>query len=152
MWRLTDAAHGRFPEGYAELSVELIGTLRATFGNDGLARLVSARTAAQVVAYRARMPQGAASPGRRVAALAKIRAAEGYLAESARTPDGAWLLVENHCPICVAAAACQGLCDGELELFRRVLGDDLVVERSEHLLAGARRCVYRIARRAPRDA
>ena len=56
--------------------------------------------------------------------------------------DGSWTLVENHCPICAAAEVCQGLCAGELELFRRVLGAR--VERTEHLLDGARRCVYRI--------
>ena len=43
------------------------------------------------------------------------------MASSARTKDG-WLLVENHCPICAAAQVCQGLCDGELALFKAALG------------------------------
>jgi predicted ArsR family transcriptional regulator len=55
-----------------------------------------------------------------------------------------WLLIEDHCPICVAAQACQGFCRAELELFREVLGTDAQVVREQHLLAGARRCVYRI--------
>ena len=50
-----------------------------------------------------------------------------------------FLLVENHCPICAAAAACQGLCRSELAIFRAVLGDDVTVERTDHILAGARR-------------
>jgi predicted ArsR family transcriptional regulator len=29
-------------------------------------------------------------------------------------------------------------------VFRAVLGDDVRVERSDHILAGARRCAYRI--------
>ena len=66
------------------------------------------------------------------------------MAEVTAAPDGSFLLSENHCPICVAARACQGLCRSELALFRAVLGPGVEVERSEHILAGARRCAYRI--------
>ena len=52
------------------------------------------------------------------------------------------MLVENHCPICAAATACQGLCRDELALFQKVLGPNVEVERTEHILAGARRCAY----------
>ena len=41
-----------------------------------------------------------------------------------------------------AARACQNFCRSELAVFQRVMGQDCTVERSEHLLAGARRCVY----------
>src|SRR5260370_300875 len=58
--------------------------------------------------------------------------------------DGSMLLAENHCPICAAASTCQGLCREELSLFRAVLGDKARVERTDHILAGARRCAYRI--------
>jgi predicted ArsR family transcriptional regulator len=56
-----------------------------------------------------------------------------------------YLLVENHCPICVAATACQGFCQTELETFRQVLGPDVSIERTEHIVQGDRRCAYRIA-------
>jgi predicted ArsR family transcriptional regulator len=61
--------------------------------------------------------------------------------------DGkAWLLIEDHCPICAAATACHGLCRSELQIFARCLGDGVVVERVEHVLAGGRRCAYRVSR------
>jgi predicted ArsR family transcriptional regulator len=66
------------------------------------------------------------------------------MAEWRRDPDGTLWLIENHCPICIAARACQNLCRSELAIFQSVLGADAVVERTEHLLAGARRCAYRI--------
>ena len=66
------------------------------------------------------------------------------MAEVQAHPDGGFTLVENHCPICAAATACQGFCRAELEVFRSVLGDDVTVERTDHILAGARRCAYRI--------
>ena len=50
-------------------------------------------------------------------------------------------IAENHCLICAAATACQGFCRFELALFARLLAPAQVV-RSEHLLAGCRRCCY----------
>jgi predicted ArsR family transcriptional regulator len=82
---------------------------------------------------------------RRAQALAEIRRQEGYMAECVRQRDGSILLTENHCPICAAASTCQGLCREELSLFRAVLGDKARVERTNHILAGARRCAYVIS-------
>ena len=82
--------------------------------------------------------------GERVARLAEARTREGYMAESRAEGEG-YLLVENHCPICVAATVCQGFCRAELDTFRQVLGPDALVERTEHIVNGDRRCAYRIA-------
>jgi predicted ArsR family transcriptional regulator len=82
----------------------------------------------------------------RVRALARLRTMEGYMAQGKRQRDGSFLLIEDHCPICAAAQACQGFCRSELEVFEAALGADVSVTREEHLLSGGRRCVYRIAR------
>jgi len=119
----------------------MLQAMRKAFGEQGLQRLISERTKAQRERYLARIPEGPLA--RRVEALAALRAEEGYMAEWKRE-DAAFLLVENHCPICEAARVCQGLCAGELDLFRDVLGPEARVERTEHVLEGARRCVYRI--------
>jgi len=66
------------------------------------------------------------------------------MAEVEPQADGTLLLVENHCPICAAARECQNFCRSELDVFRRVLGPGCAVQREEHILAGERRCVYRI--------
>jgi predicted ArsR family transcriptional regulator len=79
---------------------------------------------------------------KRVSALAAIRREEGYLAEWSRGTNDSLRLIENHCPICVAAASCSGLCAGELDLFRKILGPDAEVEREEHMLDDSRRCLY----------
>lgn len=144
VWRLTEAARTRFPDSHAELSAGIIAAARAAFGTDGLAKLIAERTKQQTKRYRERLPGPKTPLAKRVAALAALRKEEGYLAEWSRQRDGAFVLIENHCPICVAARACQGLCDGEIELFRGALGRGVQVERTEHLLANGRRCVYRI--------
>ena len=142
-WQLTAAADRLFPEGYAELTLSVLTSVREAFGTAGLARLLDLRTRDQIALYRRRVPERGALPGR-VEALAAIRADEGYMASSTPQPDGSVLLLENHCPICAAAVACTGLCAKELEVFQAVLGPKVLVERTEHIIAGARRCAYRV--------
>jgi predicted ArsR family transcriptional regulator len=76
-------------------------------------------------------------------ALAAIRSREGYMAGIEKLEDRkGYLLVEKHCPICIAATTCTGLCREELNVFRKLLGDQVEVKRSEHIVAGAPRCAY----------
>jgi len=143
-WKLTSQAAARFPDTHGDLTVEIIGAVRAAFGEAGMDKLLAERTRRQKNEYRARLRPAGASIAKRAQALSEIRREQGYMAECTRMPDGSMLLVENHCPICAAAATCQGLCREELSLFRAVLGDKARVERTDHILAGARRCAYRI--------
>jgi len=144
VWRLTGAGDRRFPDTHAQLTVDLLRTVRTELGEEALDRLVAARERETRAAY-AREMTGAVGLAERVARLAEIRAREGYMAEWSENPDGSFLLVENHCPICAAAATCQGFCRAELSVFRETLGPAATVEREEHILAGARRCAYRVA-------
>lgn len=143
-WGLTEHGHARFPDRHADVTVDMIGHVRSLFGEDALDKLIAAREEAGEAMYRSHVAADAPLE-ERVAALALLREAEGYMAEAQPQPDGSVLLVENHCPICAAARACQQFCRSELAVFQRVLGPDCSVERAEHQLAGARRCVYRIA-------
>lgn len=142
-WRLSEKGHGRFPDGHAQLTLDLLNAIRGEFGDDGVERLIVARERQMLAQYESCL---ADKPGLedRVAALAAARSEEGYMAECQADGDGGFTLVENHCPICAAATECQSFCRSELEIFQRVLGSDVTVERTDHLLAGARRCAYRI--------
>ncbi|HEV7524443.1 MAG TPA: metalloregulator ArsR/SmtB family transcription factor [Acidimicrobiia bacterium] len=148
VWALTDLAQDLFPDRHDDLTVELISAVRTALGDDGLARVIDARAEKQRVAYENAVPKRAALRDR-VVALARIRTAEGYVAEVADDPDGRGvLLVEHHCPICTAASSCPGLCGSELALFREVLGTKVTVDRTQHIIAGDRRCTYLIRPRA----
>src|SRR6185503_9180384 len=143
-WRLTREADRLFPEAYAELSVALIDSVKDAFGDEGLERVLTSRCARQRVDYGKRIrPKDPLE--RKLTELAKVRTEEGYMAEIRREDDGSFLLVENHCPICAAANACQGFCSTELDLFRSVLGPRVTVERAEHIIKGDRRCVYKVS-------
>ena len=142
-WRLTREADRLFPEAYAELSVALIDSVKDAFGEEGLERVLTSRCARQRMDYGKRIrPKDPLE--RKLNELAKVRTEEGYMAEIRRGDDGGFLLVENHCPICAAAHACQGFCSTELELFRSVLGPGVTVERAEHIIKGDNRCVYKV--------
>ena len=143
LWRLTEAADRYFPDAHAELTVGLLQSMRHAFGEAGLNRLLSLRAREQADAYAGRMA-GRQGLRERLDALAAIRTEEGYMAEIREDGEGGFLLIENHCPICRAAAACTGLCVAELLVFRAVLGPEVAIERGDHILAGARRCAYRV--------
>ena len=142
-WRLTREADRLFPEAYAELSVALIDSVKDAFGDEGLERVLTSRCARQRMDYGKRIrPKD--SLEKKLEELAKVRTEEGYMAEIRTEGEGSYLLIENHCPICAAANACQGFCATELDLFRSVLGPGISVERAEHIISGDHRCVYRV--------
>ncbi|HLY17331.1 MAG TPA: metalloregulator ArsR/SmtB family transcription factor [Bryobacteraceae bacterium] len=142
-WKLTRAADRLFPDAYAELSVALIGAMGEAFGAAGLQRVLESRCARQQADYAQRIPPSL-SLREKLQRLARIRTEEGYMAELKPAAKGTFLLVENHCPICAAASACQGFCATELGLFQAVLGPEVAIERAEHIVSGDRRCAYRI--------
>ncbi|MBV6322663.1 helix-turn-helix transcriptional regulator [Duganella violaceipulchra] len=140
-WLLTEAGHARFPDRHADLTLQLIDQVRGLFGEAGLDKLIGAREAASEQQYRQHL-QASGTLSQRVEALVQARSTEGYMAEIETRDDGSMLLIENHCPICAAARQCQKFCRSELDVFQRVLGPECSVGRVEHMLNGARRCVY----------
>lgn len=141
-WSLTAEAASIFPDAHQGLAVEMIKSVEELFGAEGLEKVIRKHGDMQRKTYRERLAS-AKTMGERVRRLAAARSEEGYMAE-AKKHGRDWLLIENHCPICSAAKACTKLCKNELKVFSDVLGKDVKVEREEHILAGARRCAYRV--------
>ncbi|WP_420420036.1 helix-turn-helix transcriptional regulator [Pacificispira sp.] len=149
LWYLTEAADRYFPDAHAELAVSLIDTIRSSLGENALQALVLERSRHQTVLYRNAM-EDAPDLRRKLEALAEIRSREGYMAGVEETAEGL-VFVENHCPICAAAKACTGLCAMELQVFADALGPGYDVSRTDHILAGARRCAYHVTERETVD-
>jgi len=144
-WSLTPEAAKIFPDAHQGLAVEMIKSVEELFGAVGLNKIIKKHGDIQRINYGNKLAS-AKTMAERVKRLAKARSDEGYMAEAKR--DGRdWLLIENHCPICSAATACTGLCKNELKVFADVLGKDIDIAREEHILSGARRCVYRVKAR-----
>ncbi len=77
----------------------------------------------------------------KVKELARLRDESGYMAESDIEND-TLLLTEHHCPVLDVAQKFPQVCHYELELFREVLGVDLV--RDKHIPCGDGMCRYRM--------
>ncbi|MQL50365.1 MarR family transcriptional regulator [Photorhabdus khanii] len=141
LWHLTAAGHAHFPDAHAELTVQLLNTIRKQLGEKAIDLLIDTREQETRINYKQAM-NGTTNLQERVERLVAIRCREGYMAQWSHTEDGAILLIENHCPICAAATVCQGFCRAELNVFQDIL--QAQVERVEYMLTDSRRCAYRI--------
>jgi predicted ArsR family transcriptional regulator len=145
LWALTPLARELFPDHHDDLTVELISAIRSALGEQALQAVIEERGRRQLLSMSARLGDEQ-DLQTRVELLAEQRSAEGYMAE-VRSDGDALLLIEHHCPVCTAATACQQMCSSELDLFNNALGEDVHVERTDHLLSGDARCTYSIRRR-----
>jgi predicted ArsR family transcriptional regulator len=142
-WKLSSEGHARFPDAHAQVTAELISGIRDLLGDEALNKVIEQRALKSYHQYQqALAKRKGLLPQLRE--LAKLRTDEGYMAEVEKVADGEYLLVEQHCPICIAATSCQGFCKSEIDTFRRLFNGVASVERQEYLLDGARRCTYLI--------
>ena len=141
-WSLTQKSNNHFANRHDELTVQLIDSVIAVFGDDGLDKLIENREASSMQAYQLALANSFGIEEKLIM-LAKLRSDEGYMATVANEKDYYWLL-ENHCPICAAATKCMNFCRSELHLFQSLLKDVATVTREEHIVEGARRCAYKV--------
>ena len=143
-WALTHYANRFFPDDHSTFVVKLIKAVEAQYGSKALQRILKNAIGNQISTYRERISKKASLP-KKLAHLAEIRTAEGYMAEVGSKDSASFLFVENHCPICKAATACNAVCEAELSLFRSIFGKQVRLERTEHILSGDRRCAYQVS-------
>jgi len=143
-WKLTQAGHMSFPDSHSLITTDLINSVRKLFGEDGLDRVIESRSQETRVSYQAALV-ACVTIEAKLKTLVSLRCAEGYMAEYHHEDSGTFTLVENHCPICAAATTCEGFCRAELEVFQSLFKGVARVERTQHLLHGARRCSYSIS-------
>ena len=141
-WALTKLGHQRFPDGHAQVTSDLLISITELLGNTALDQLIDQRTEATLTQYQSVLDEIEGLP-EKLDALAVLRTREGYMAEI-ESIQGGFLLLEHHCPICIAAETCAGFCRSELEVFETLLKGIATVQREEHIITGARRCTYRI--------
>jgi predicted ArsR family transcriptional regulator len=142
LWRLTEKSEPLFPNAHAALSRDILTGIRRTLGERALNQVLDARAEEQLARYQAAL-KPRAPLHEKLKRLAELRTEEGYMACIEKV-EGTLALVENHCPICSAARECVKLCSSELDLFRKLLGPTYAIERTEHIIEGARRCAYKV--------
>jgi predicted ArsR family transcriptional regulator len=143
IWSLTDAGNARFPDRHQDLALKLLCNMNKTLSEEAMVQVLDATAQSTLEKYQEEL-KDCRDLESRVLLLADIRKREGYMAEFRKEGD-AFMLIENHCPIQAAAKCCSYFCQMEQDVFNTVLGENAVIERTEHIPGGQRRCVYRIS-------
>jgi predicted ArsR family transcriptional regulator len=149
LYDVTSDAQDLFPSTYDSLASGLLAAIVSVGGDELIEEVFAARRrqlSDRVHGQLAERVPPNASFADRVHELAEIQTAQGYLAQSAVGSDGAIRLTEHNCAIYHVAKGTPSACEAELDLFRDVLGADVV--RESHIATGDRCCSYRISERA----
>lgn len=144
MYDVTPDAQDLFPTNYDGLATGLLAAILEVGGDNLLEEVFAARRRQAETRLRDRfgseLPREA-SIVERVRELARFQDELGYLCEAVVT-DGEIRLVEHNCAVFDVARGNPAACASELDLFRGVLGADVVRER--HIAGGDRCCEYRV--------
>ncbi len=139
---LTDKGLARFPDTHADITVQLLRSVKKLLGDNALDLLIRDREK-NIYARYAREMEGMETLEQKLNALSNKRSEEGYMADW-KKEDDAYYFLESHCPICAAATECQGFCRSELHNFRQLIGPGYKMERVEYIIENGNRCVYKI--------
>lgn len=142
IWSITEAGNQHFPDNHAQFSTQLIDSLKEVLAPEQFNEVIALREKKANDKYIAALKH-IPDLEEKIARLAELRNSDGYLATWDKYEEG-FILVENHCPICAAAQRCSDLCDAELNTFKEIFGEKVSIERVDHIIAGARRCAYKI--------
>ncbi|WP_333864553.1 helix-turn-helix transcriptional regulator [Sphingobacterium sp.] len=144
-YSLSPQGMARFPDSHADITVQLLQSIKQVLGENALDLLISDRESKVYQKYTEALLD-IDSIEKKLEIIAAKRTEEGYMAEWRKESDY-YLLIENHCPICAAATECQGFCRSELNNFQQLIGPAYVINRTEYMIDSAPRCTYRIMKK-----
>jgi len=145
LYDVTPSAQVAFPSNYDALAAGLIAAIDAVGGDELLGEVFDIRRQLLADQVRSRLAERLpldAPLEARVRELAVIQDEQGYLSNATVDADGAIRLHECNCAIFGIASQSSAPCDAEMDLFRDVLGADVI--RETHIASGDRSCTYRI--------
>lgn len=145
LYDVTPDAQIAFPSNYDALAAGLLAAVGTVGGDELVARVFAVRRQMIADQVRTRLEQrlpAGASLEAKVRELAVIQDEQGYLSSATVDADGTIRLRQCNCAIFGVAAQSSSPCEAELDLFREVLGAEVV--RETHIASGDRSCTYRI--------
>ena len=143
VYRLTRRSHELFPGGNNHFTSEILEAVQQAYGPAAPTKLLFSLFAQKVKAYRARI----ASPDlfERAACLARLRDADGYMAEfDPGNPASGPLIVEYGSPIRDLFHRYPILERLERELFEQVLNCPVRREQDASMSSGVYRCNFHL--------
>ena len=148
LYDVTASAQQLFPANYDGLAAGLIAAIDSIGGRELVDRVFETRRAQTAERIRRRLDESVGDEAPffdRVRELAVIQDEQGYLCGAELSADGTIRMREHNCAIFHVATDDPAACEAELQLFRDVLGADII--RETHIASGDRCCTYRISAR-----
>jgi predicted ArsR family transcriptional regulator len=145
LYDVTPEAQSVFPTNYDALAAGLMAAIEAVGGEGLVGEVFDARRQHIATEVRQRLAErlpADASLAAKVRELAVIQDEKGYLSSASIEPDGTLRIQQCNCAIFGVASMSASPCESELDLYREVLGADVV--RESHIASGDRTCTYRI--------
>jgi predicted ArsR family transcriptional regulator len=145
LYDVTPDAQIAFPSNYDSLAAGLLAAVGTVGGDELVARVFAVRRQLIADQVRTRLDErlpADATLEAKVRELAVIQDEQGYLSSATVGADGTIRLKECNCAILGIASQSSSPCEAELDLFRDVLGADVI--RETHIASGDRNCTYRI--------
>jgi DeoR family suf operon transcriptional repressor len=142
-YRLSPAADALFPRRYEATLLELLDRVVASQGREAAVQVLEAHFATLAERLKAELVD--APPARRLEAVARALADEGYMAEwrgLGGRGETAGTLTEHNCAIVAVAERFPELCTAEARFLEEVLG--AAVDRRAHILGGCGSCEYHV--------
>lgn len=135
-YRLCPAGEALFPRRYQETLTSLLDQIVEREGREAAVALLDSHLAH--LAARLKSEMVGLSPGERLAAVARVRTEQGYMAEASESA----VLTEHNCAIQAVAERFPEICAAEAKFLEEVLGAD--VDRRGHILSGCAACEYHV--------
>ena len=145
LYDVTPDAQELFPSNYDGLAEGLLAAIGAVGGDALIEQVFQARRRQIGLRVRRELDERVGPDAPlidRVRALAVLQDEQGYLADAVIDNDGTIRLREHNCAILDVARGQTAACEAELDLFREVLGAEVV--RETHIASGDRCCSYRV--------
>jgi predicted ArsR family transcriptional regulator len=138
LYSLTLLADDLFPKNYHHLTLDLLGELESLEGEGRIGQHFEGRKTRLLQKYASQMEGKVLAD--RVAVLAEIQNANGYMVQWEQSANGQYIFTEFNCPIAQVAKQYNEACRCELALFKNLLGAE--VECTECLTKGSSKCTY----------
>lgn len=132
--------HTYSESGHDKFAVTLLDNLIESLGVEQVTQVLHRQWQRKALDLKTKIGNG--NLEERLANLAKIRRAEGYVAEWYKAETG-YIFTEYNCAIAEVAESFPSVCSHELEMFAAALPDCQVV-RTHWLVEGQHRCGYQI--------
>lgn len=124
VYSLSSQADEMFPNSYETLAIEFLQDLQDLHGEEIIDLLLEKRSERQKNNYLPQMQNK--NFAEKVHQLKEIQLKKGYMAELKKIDDNTYELIEFNCPIFTVAKQYKKACSCETNMFKNVLGTELV--------------------------